>query len=300
MQHIRRILVVLGAEQFNSQPLNRAKQIATAIHAELQLLLCDSRREHGLFLQRLSAQLAAEGFHAVTRQGSCDHAHPTEAILDCLKEQPCDLVIKQHYPDHPLTPKMLTPEDWKLLRQSPVPVLLTRSDRPWNGGIVLAALDVDNLEAEHRDLQGSIISHAVDLAALIQGSLHAVCAYPDTPFSSADPCAPEHDNDARRYREACRWFQEEYQLADRQLHIAKGSAKTLIPQIAHELGVAVTVIGTVARSGLAGLLIGNTAEAVLDRLDSDVLILKPHSPAVHLLEPCEELQPAPEESRVSA
>ena len=37
----------------------------------------------------------------------------------------------------------------------------------------------------------------------------------------------------------------------------------------------VTVIGTVARTGLSAALIGNTAEIVIDKLESDVLVLKP-------------------------
>jgi nucleotide-binding universal stress UspA family protein len=40
----------------------------------------------------------------------------------------------------------------------------------------------------------------------------------------------------------------------------------------------------VARSGLSGVLIGNTAEAVLDALESDVLVLKPQEVEDHLVE----------------
>jgi len=46
----------------------------------------------------------------------------------------------------------------------------------------------------------------------------------------------------------------------------------------------VTVIGTVARSGLSGALIGNTAEVVLDAVESDVLVLKPDTIMDHLEE----------------
>ncbi|MDA7086560.1 universal stress protein [Pseudomonas sp. SA3-5] len=300
MHSIRHIMVVLKAEQSDSLPLKRAKYLASALQAELHLLLCDTRHDHAVFLRRLSGQLVAEGFRVTTEQHASDHLHPTNGILDSLRTRPCGLVIKQHYPDNPLTHKLLTPDDWKLLRQSPVPVLMTKTDRPWDDGVVLAAMDIDNDESEHRNLQGSIIAHAVDLAALIHGSVHAVCAYPETPFSAADPCAPRYDGNAHHCLEACRWFQEEYQLRAHQIHVAEGPAKALITQFAHQLEVAVTVIGTVGRSGLAGAWIGNTAEAVLNRIDSDVLILKPHDPDLHLLEPLEEGEPLPEQSRVSA
>lgn len=58
----------------------------------------------------------------------------------------------------------------------------------------------------------------------------------------------------------------------------------LIPFMAHKLRAVVTVIGTVARSGLSGALIGNTAEVVLDAVESDVLVLKPQEIEDHLEE----------------
>jgi nucleotide-binding universal stress UspA family protein len=42
------------------------------------------------------------------------------------------------------------------------------------------------------------------------------------------------------------------------------------------------VIGTVARTGLSGALIGNTAEVVLDAVETDVLVLKPDHAMRHL------------------
>lgn len=168
---------------------------------------------------------------------------------------------------------------------------MAKTNRPWNGGLVLAAMDVDNHEGEHRDLQGSIIAHAVDLAALIHGSVHVVCAYPQVLFSSADPSRLMPAGNAAHYLEACSWFQNEYELHDHQLHVAEGPAKAVIPQMAHELAAVICVIGTVARKGLPSMLIGNTAEALLDRMESDVLVLKPHDSDVHLLEPYEEHRP---------
>ncbi|UTW07616.1 universal stress protein [Pseudomonas benzenivorans] len=287
MQRIRRILVVLNPVHTDSLALRRAKQIATAINAHLHLLLCDQRQHYSALLKQLETQLSGEGFSVTTQQENCDHLHPTGAILATQKSQGCDLVIKQHYPDNPLTKTLIPPQDWRLLRDCPVPVLMTKTERAWDGGLVLAAMDVDNHEGEHLDLQGSIIGHAADLASLIHGTLHAVTAYSGGFALAADPCAPKLDGKAAQCWEASRWFQDEYGLRDHQLHLAEGPARSVIPQYAHELEAAITVIGTVARTGLSGALIGNTAEAVLDRVDSDVLVLKPHDPAVHLLEPLE-------------
>jgi universal stress protein E len=85
-----------------------------------------------------------------------------------------------------------------------------------------------------------------------------------------------------RYREQCKSFQAEYGFSDEQLHIEEGPADVLIPYVAGKLGAVVTVIGTVARTGLSGVLMGNTAEVVLDTLESDVLVLKPDEVIDHL------------------
>ena len=59
------------------------------------------------------------------------------------------------------------------------------------------------------------------------------------------------------------------------MHIKEGPADIIIQQVARKLDAVVTVIGTVARTGLSAALIGNTAEIVIDKLESDVLVLKP-------------------------
>ncbi len=41
--------------------------------------------------------------------------------------------------------------------------------------------------------------------------------------------------------------------------------------------VDLVVMGTVARSGLTGLLMGNTSEEVLDQINCSVLAVKPYS-----------------------
>jgi nucleotide-binding universal stress UspA family protein len=59
------------------------------------------------------------------------------------------------------------------------------------------------------------------------------------------------------------------------LHMPKGSARRQIPELARQLQVDCVVMGTVARTGVAGFFIGNTAENILDQLECSVLAIKP-------------------------
>jgi len=57
------------------------------------------------------------------------------------------------------------------------------------------------------------------------------------------------------------------------VHLGHGGAPVVIRETADRLGADLVVIGTVARSGLLGTVVGNTAERVLDDSLADVLVL---------------------------
>ena len=61
------------------------------------------------------------------------------------------------------------------------------------------------------------------------------------------------------------------------VHILKGDAPTVIPEFASLEGVDLIVMGTVGRSGMVGMLIGNTAEQILDQIECSVIAVKPSS-----------------------
>jgi universal stress protein E len=48
-----------------------------------------------------------------------------------------------------------------------------------------------------------------------------------------------------------------------------------IPAVAGKVGCNLVVMGAVSRTGLKRLLIGNTAERIIDDLNCDVLVVKP-------------------------
>lgn len=260
----------------------RAQLIAGVTQSHLHLLVCEKRRDHSAALNDLAQELREEGYSVSTNQAWKDSLHQT--IIAEQQAEGCGLIIKQHFPDNPLKKAILTPDDWKLLRFAPCPVLMTKTARPWTGGKIIAAVDVGNNDGEHRSLHAGIISHAYDIAGLAKATLHVISAHPSPMLSSADPTFQLSETIEARYREACRTFQAEYGFSDEQLHIEEGPADVLIPRTAQKLDAVVTVIGTVARTGLSGALIGNTAEVVLDTLESDVLVLKPDDIIAHLEE----------------
>ena len=282
MQAVRSILVVIAPEHSESLALKRAKLIAGVTQAHLHLLVCDPKHDHSAMLSVLKAALQEDGYSVTTEQAWNHNLH--ETIIDVQQAEGCGLVIKQHFPDSQLKKALLTPDDWKLLRQCPSPVLLVKTAGSWKDKVILAAVDVGNSDPEHRHLHDTIIDHGYDIATLARGHLHVISAHPSPMLSSADPTFQLSETIQARYREQCKSFQAEFSIDDEYLHIEEGPADVLIPFMVHKLQAAVTVIGTVARSGLSGTLIGNTAEVVLDAVESDVLVLKPQEIEDHLEE----------------
>jgi nucleotide-binding universal stress UspA family protein len=282
MQAIRSILVVIEPEHSESLALKRAKLIAGVTQAHLHLLVCDRKHDHSGMLGVLKAALLEDGYSVTTEQAWNESLH--ETIVDVQQAEGCGLVVKQHFPDSPLKKALLTPADWKLLRHCPTPVLLVKTANPWKDGVILAAVDVGNTDGEHRQLHSTIIDYGYDIASLAHAHLHVISAHPSPMLSSADPTFQLSETIEARYREQCKAFQAEFDIDDSHLHIEEGPADVLIPFMAHKLHAAVTVIGTVARSGFSGALIGNTAEVVLDAVESDVLVLKPEGIMDHLEE----------------
>lgn len=282
MHTIRNTLVVVDSQQSEELILNRAKMIASATQSHLHLLACDKGDHHCACLDDMQGALVQEGYSVSAQQAWHGSSHKT--IIATQQAQGCGLVITQHLSDTPLMKALLTPEDWKLLRYCPCPVLMVKTPRPWTGGTILAAIDAGSTDIEHRVLHSGVVSHGYDIAALAGGTLHIMSAHPYPMLSAADPVLQLKESIEALYRELCKTFQAEFDVSDERLHIEEGSADVLIPYIAHKLEAVLTVIGSVGRTGLSGALIGNTVEMILDTLDSDVLVLKPDDIITHLEE----------------
>lgn len=62
---------------------------------------------------------------------------------------------------------------------------------------------------------------------------------------------------------------------ERQVHLREGVSSEVIQQAINELKIDVVVMGSVGRSGIPGLLIGNKAEKLLNTINCTVLTVKP-------------------------
>ncbi len=281
MKTIYSILVIIEPKHDNNSVLTRAKEFAKVMGGSLHLIVCkESKTSKDIeLLNNLINTLHEQGFNATSEIAWGRSYHQT--IVTIQKAQNSAIVIKSHLPDSALKRVLLTPEDWKLLRTCPCPILIVNDNHSWADRPVLAAVDLGNPEKNHIILHNTLVKIANILTKITKGSLHLVSVYPSPIFSEIHPDShvPGMTPEIREiYTTACETYEKQYAaLTKENIHLSAGAADIIIPQVAKDIDAAVCVIGTVARTGLSGVLIGNTAEAILDDLTCDILVIKPES-----------------------
>ena len=208
------------------------------------------------------------------------HNRPFEAVIDQVIDHGFDVVFKGTHEHDKLKSVIFTPTDWHLLRKCPCPLLLVK-DHSWPAnGNILAAVNVGSDEDEHQSLNKIITEEAKHLAEIISANVNLVNSFPGTPVNIAIEI-PEFDasqyNDTmlQHHKDAMAKHADTYGIDRERTFVKEGLPEDVIESLSQELDAELVILGTIGRTGLSAALIGNTAEHVIDRLNCDVLALKP-------------------------
>lgn len=159
----------------------------------------------------------------------------------------------------------------KLLRTCPCPVWVVKEGAHAGATRVLVAHDLS--EVGH-----TALSVGAAIAAIDQGELHVlhVIEHPESHHFLGSVNAESRAARLRAAREGldaqCRTLT---QTRPPVIGVVDGIAHEVILEYVRNQGIDLLVMGTVARSGLAALLTGNTAEHVLPWIDCSLIALKP-------------------------
>jgi universal stress protein E len=173
-----------------------------------------------------------------------------------------------------------------LMRKCPCPVWVIKPGQPRQFGRILAAVDLVQDDKDRTALTTKIIELATSLARLGQSELlivHAWRMYGESMIRGRGGLSTEEvERLLRETQDAHRqWLIEllqQHPLEDLkyEVYLLKGEAGALITELAQAKAIDLIVMGTVSRAGIAGLLIGNTAEKVLQQVDCSMLTVKPN------------------------
>ena len=301
MDCFKNILVVIGGEPHDST-LTRGVALAIANGASLTLmdvippvhqsffsaspqhsieeLQAEHREARRQELLRLVADYVSTGIAAevVVRVGN-----PAFEIVQQVLRGGHDLVIKTANTRTGLK-HLLGSITRALLRTSPCPVWAIKPGSEPRYRKILAAIDPLADDPEHMGLNEQIIRLASSLAHSESAELHLVSVW-SLPMErtlrsrlGAEACdLLIRQAEARVRKTLDRWHASHVpREIVATVHLPRGRASDQIAEVAARIDADLIVMGTICRTGLAGMLVGNTAEQLLDSVTCGVLALKPH------------------------
>ncbi|MBL6690789.1 MAG: universal stress protein [Pseudomonadales bacterium] len=217
----------------------------------------------------------AEGYKITTEVVPFEKLY--EAVIETAAKHQADFVVKPMRQHSLFETVVRTTTDWNLIRHCPYPLLLVSDQDSIRNKPVLAAIDVCSGDENHEALNTVVLESARRLSSVLDSPTHtvnswrtptqmmAVGSIDTTPYPSPENLRKEHE-------EALHKVTKELTIAKN--HLGEGSPTYAINQVAKEIAAGVIVLGTVARKGISGALIGNTAEGVLESANCDVMVCK--------------------------
>jgi len=293
---IKNLLVVVDDALSMPYLLEKAQQLsgdATSVHvvqviyegvAEISTAAIeDSARLKSFILESAETQLEDQlekvrsRFHAL-ESATLWNARTWEGVLHAAANVDADLILKATEEEQSAGEKVAsvirTPDEWNLLRHSQVPVMLVKAAAWPDDTTVICALDV--FDEGHASLNREVLQWSGHLAGLLGADLDLVYAYPlfepwvgefGAVKSYADIKASVEE-DARARTNA---LVDATGVKFRHLHLEEGHTAPVLARLVEDAGAALLVVGTHAREGVKGVLLGNTSERILHAADCDVV-----------------------------
>jgi nucleotide-binding universal stress UspA family protein len=296
MQRFENILVVADSSLDAGSALTRAVELARVnaatvtvisvqreIERNLPNLQREIRRQQESYLQQLTRGVSSKGVNIRTK------AITGIDFLEIIRKVVAghhDLVIKPAEGRGGLGRWLFGSTDWHLLRKCPCPVWIMKASKRQRYSRILAAVDPTPGDTANQELSKLILGLATSLAGKEGSELHVVHAW-SAPSGKLlrSGRSPMSQSDVDRYlkerrkahKQALTNMLADYDLSEipNRIHLLKGDPADVIPRVSREIKADLVVMGTVARTGIAGFFIGNTAERTLNDLDCSVLTVKP-------------------------
>lgn len=313
MQRFKNILLVLGESGFKGTAIQNGIHLARTNNARLTAVAFIHSDNGGQFYKTSSAG-HNEIEHMLIRerqkeieQSLVDAGIDIDVdvqilagkefieIIRYVQRENIDLVIKEVEEDKRFAAMFFGSTDLRLLRKCPCPLWLVNPEAAAMNAKILAAVELEAIDDEGQlnELNQQIIEISSSLAFQEKSELHLVNAW--IVFQGgrlAKKLSKQYREDIEAWVNEqklnitaaqsgfCNVFKDHLekkglQDLDYTYHFPEGIAEDQIIDLAERLDIDLVVMGTVARTDLAGFLVGNTSEAILSKIKCSVLAIKP-------------------------
>ncbi|WP_281561281.1 universal stress protein [Thalassomonas sp. RHCl1] len=289
-----KILVIAHREDESPTAINKALQLAERYCADIHIMaFCHEELESvGSFtaeqVEQVKQQIIDKRHQWVQNQiaqlehGTSNITVETQwkreiykAVLQEVSTNDYRFIVAQH---HGTGSFFHISTEWYLLRESRIPVYLVRQDEWKSQSTVMAAVDLKNDSVEGKLMREQVMSAAADFAKTFDSALHCCFCF-ELPEVLIDldviDKARYQDEVREKYLPQMQALAKEYHIDEENLHVKFGNPQKCIASVATKSKTHTVVIGSMARTGIKGKLIGNTAEKLTAYLHTDMLIVAP-------------------------
>jgi universal stress protein E len=302
MNPINRILVVVDPSVVGRQAaVDKAGLLARRLDASVELLICDiesalddevvtlhahktppSNTQLLDLLDALAAPMRGEGIAVTVRSIYGKSLH--DSLLDYIRGSNADLVVKDTHHHTFAKRTFLRNTDWHLMRGCRVPLLLTKKKAWGQPPVIMAAVDPIHANERVAALDRDILQWAASLEERLTGELHVIHTFVPTAFAAAVVAGRQHMtleySEALQVENSYRFRQIEhlvsaYGVTQERLHIEMGTPKDCFPQTLTTYRADVMVMGASSHGSWRRMVVGSTAETLLESMPCDVLIVRP-------------------------
>lgn len=242
-------------------------------------------------LNQLLAWVGRQQYNAEIRCKVVIGTEFIEIIRSVLRNQH-DLVIKTAEPVSWIK-RLFGSTDMHLLRKCPCPLWLLKPDIAPHYNKVVANVDIQQSDSvAEPSLNQQIIEMASAFAIHNNAEFYILNAWQPEPAGMVlmwcdNPEQAEAEFNQSVYQsqqtamtkfknQTIAWLgQQAFDFTKPQFELLRGEPTKILTERISKIAPGLVIMGTVARTGIAGLLIGNTAEAMLEQLDCSVLAIKP-------------------------
>lgn len=304
MRNFHKILYTSGGVGDDIEGLKQALSLARNNNAALKFLVLypelpvGQEAYQGKYQAFMADQAALSVQKACAALGVEDGLVPVEVELENGGDIPAAISVVRHVlrDAHDLVIKEAEPResgkgfmamDMNLLRKCPCPVWLARPITRSRGAIrVAVAVNPESRSDAERDLSLRLLELGRSLADSCSGELDILSCWDfeferylrensrvyipeETLRSAAQQAMSSHHSGLSQL------LKQSGIGGDLQIHRLKGRADDLIPAFVSNNAVDILVMGTVARTGIIGFIMGNTAENIMRQIGCALVALKP-------------------------
>jgi universal stress protein E len=265
-----KVFVIMDPLRMVQPALEKAEWVARRNNATLHLYCCiweadldEDKRAVTALVARTTAwveRLIAPLGDAVKTIVQVDWAEDwREKIAEAARASNADLIVKTVSRHSQLRRRLLKTADWTLLRSANAPTLFVEPNQTVSPSVVLAAVKLNPKDEAHALLNERVVSMSHRIARVLGADLHAVTVYrgEDIYF------------DRQRFADRCH-------LERDHVHAAEGAPERGIAEVAAQIGAGAVIVGCAANHiPERGVVVGDTAQRVIDVVSGDVIVIPP-------------------------